>query len=98
MQKQLEELAIRCDRTPASMQGPLQEPVASSPLLGEPLTIQQVARLIGCSAWTIRHRHMHRGLPHFRSGPSAKLTFFRDQVVAWILEQQKKGGTRREPF
>jgi hypothetical protein len=60
--------------------------------LGEPLSIRQVARLIGCSAWTVRHAYLPQGLPHFRSGPKAKLVFFRTQVVAWILEQQKRGG------
>lgn len=60
--------------------------------LGEPLSIREVARLIGCSDWTIRHQHMSRGLPHFRSGPAGKLVFFRKQVVAWILQQQRKGG------
>ena len=60
--------------------------------LGEPLTIREVARLIGCSDWTVRNRHMAHGLPHFRSGPSGKLVFFRKQVVLWILQQQKKGG------
>lgn len=98
MQKGLKDLGFRGDLAPAPMQGPLQEACRSSLLLGEPLTIRQVAQLIGCSAWTVRHCHMHRGLPYFRSGPSAKLTFYRDQVIAWILEQQKKGGTRRESF
>jgi hypothetical protein len=60
--------------------------------LGEPLSIREVARVIGCSDWTVRHRHIPRGLPHFRSGPSGKLVFFRKQVVAWILQQQRKGG------
>jgi hypothetical protein len=60
--------------------------------LGEPLSIQEAARLMGCSDWTIRHRHMPQGLPHFRSGPAGKLVFYRNQVVRWILQQQKKGG------
>ena len=60
--------------------------------LGEPMSIQEAARLIGCSAWTVRHRHMPLGLPHFRSGPMGKLVFYRNQVVRWILQQQKKGG------
>jgi hypothetical protein len=60
--------------------------------LGEPLGVREAARLIGCSAWTVRHRHMPLGLPHFRSGPSGKLVFYRNQVVRWILQQQKKGG------
>lgn len=60
--------------------------------LGEPLSISQVARVIGCSDWTVRHRHMPHGLPHFRSGPAGKLVFFKKQVVKWILDQQKRGG------
>jgi hypothetical protein len=98
MRKELKSLALCFDRTPVAVQEPLQEAHSGRLPLGEPLTIRQAAQLIGCSAWTIRHRHMLRGLPHFRSGPSAKLIFYRDQVVAWILDQQKKGGQRREPF
>ena len=56
--------------------------------LGEPLNIRQVARLIGCSVWSVRQRHVRHGLPHFRSSPSGKLIFYRDQVVAWLLENQ----------
>ena len=64
----------------------------SSDTLGEPLSIREVARLIGCSAWTVRHSYLPQGLPHFRSGPAGKLVFYRNQVVAWILQQQRKGG------
>jgi hypothetical protein len=60
--------------------------------LGEPLGVREVAELLGCSDWTVRHRHLPHGLPHFRSGPSGKLVFFRRQVIAWILNQQRKGG------
>ena len=60
--------------------------------LGEPLGIREVARVIGCSAWTVRHRYLPQGLPHFRSGPMGKLVFYRNQVIQWILQQQKKGG------
>jgi hypothetical protein len=60
--------------------------------LGPPLGIREVAAMLGCSPWTVRQQHMPRGLPHFRSGPNGKLVFFRDQVVAWILTQQRKGG------
>jgi hypothetical protein len=59
--------------------------------LGEPLAIRDVAELIGCSDWTVRQKHIPRGLPHFRSGPSGKLVFYRKQVVAWILRQQRGG-------
>jgi hypothetical protein len=60
--------------------------------LGEPLSIAQVARVIGCSAWTVRHRYLPQGLPHLRSGPMGKLVFYRNQVIQWILQQQRKGG------
>jgi hypothetical protein len=64
----------------------------SDGILGPPLSIREVARMLGVSPWTIRQQHLPRGLPHFRSGPNGKLVFFRDQVVAWIITQQKKGG------
>ena len=57
--------------------------------LGEPLSITQVAKLIGCSPWTVRQCHMPRGLPHFRSGANGKLIFYRDQVIRWIQLKQK---------
>ena len=60
--------------------------------LGEPLTIREVASLLGCSAWTVRHSYLPMGLPHLRSGPLGKLIFYRAQVVRWILQHQKKGG------
>jgi hypothetical protein len=60
--------------------------------LGEPLGVREVARLIGCSTWTVRHRYLSQGLPHLRSGPMGKLVFYRNQVIQWILQQQKKGG------
>ena len=64
--------------------------------LGTPLSIRDVARLIGCSAWTVRQKFIPLGLPHLRSGPSGRLTFFSNQVVAWVLaQQQRKGGNRR---
>jgi len=61
-------------------------------ILGEPMTIREVAGLIGCSAWTVRHRYLPQGLPHLRTGPMGKLLFYRNQIVAWILQQQRKGG------
>lgn len=60
--------------------------------LGEPLSIRKTAELIGCSPWTVRQTHLPNGLPCFRSRPSGKLIFYRDQVVAWILREQQKGG------
>ncbi|MGC9224927.1 MAG: hypothetical protein ACP5E2_13450 [Terracidiphilus sp.] len=59
--------------------------------LGEPLGIREAAGILGCSTWTVRHRYLPQGLPHFRSGPLGKLIFFRNQVVQWILREQRKG-------
>ena len=70
---------------------PVGKPVGYRPLddpLGEALTVHEVSRLLGCSAWTVRNRHMRRGLPHFRVGGTGKLVFYRGQVTRWILEQQ----------
>jgi len=60
------------------------------PPLGIPLNIREVARMIGCSPWTVRQTLIPRGLPVFRSGASGKLIFYRDQVVRWI--EQIQGG------
>ena len=63
--------------------------------LGAPLSIREVALILGCSAWTVRQKHMPQGMPHFRSGRQGKLVFFRDQVIRWILSCQQKGGIRK---
>lgn len=60
--------------------------------LGPPLSIGQVARLLGCSPWSVRNTWIPKGLPFFRSGASSKLIFFEAQVVRWIERQQAKGG------
>jgi len=60
-------------------------------ILGEPLAITEVARLIGCSVWTVRQRYLPSGLPYFRIGKIGRLTFYRNQVVKWILENQITG-------
>jgi hypothetical protein len=57
--------------------------------LGEPMSIGQVAKLFGCSVWTVRQRYLPSGLPYFRIGSTGKLLFYRKQVVQWILEKQK---------
>jgi hypothetical protein len=72
-----------------------QRPEPTDNPLGVPLSIREVAQLIGCSAWTVRQQYVPQGLPHLRSGPSGKLIFYREQVVRWILEHQQKGGIRR---
>jgi hypothetical protein len=61
--------------------------------LGAPLSINEVARLIGCSPWTVRHRYLPVGLPYVRIGPAGKLIFYTNQIVRWLLRQQQKGGT-----
>jgi len=62
--------------------------------LGEPIGIVEVARLIGCSVWTVRQRCIPQGLPHFRATPRGKLIFFRQQVIHWVVaRQRRKGGT-----
>lgn len=60
-------------------------------VLGEPLAITEVARLLGCSVWTVRQRYLPSGLPYFRIGKAGKITFYRNQVVQWILENQISG-------
>ena len=82
-------------RTSLGQSYPRHYPGSENPL-GAPLSIKDVARLIGCSAWTVRQKFIPLGLPHLRSGPSGRLTFFSNQVVAWVLaQQQRKGGNRR---
>jgi excisionase family DNA binding protein len=63
-------------------------------MLGKPLSITEVAQLLGCSTWTVRQQHIRHGLPHFRSSPNGRLVFFREQVVRWVLEQQEKESSR----
>jgi len=88
----LAESQARHSATPG---GEIREPIKSNRgPLGEPLSIREAAKLIGCSAWTVRQSHVPHGLPCFRSGPSGKFIFYRDQVIAWILQQQQKKGGR----
>jgi|GEM_PF-1015899 len=66
--------------------------------LGEPIGIRQVARLLGCSVWTVRQRYVPQGLPHVRSSAAGRLVFFRTQVINWTLKRQQfhtKGGETR---
>jgi hypothetical protein len=65
---------------------------ASDEVLGAPMGIHEVARLIGCSPWTVRQKFLPQGLPHFRMTDTGKLIFYRDQVIRWVLSQQQKGG------
>jgi hypothetical protein len=61
-------------------------------LLGEPLSIREVACLIGCSVWTLRQRYLPAGLPHLRMRPNGKLIFYKTQIIQWLLTEQQKGG------
>ena len=64
--------------------------------LGEPMSIREVAKVFGCSEWTIRQQYLPRGLPHFRLSPAGKLLFFHNQIVRWVVEiQRQKGGMIR---
>lgn len=56
--------------------------------LGEPLTIGEAARLIGCSSWTVRQQCLRQGLPHWRASRTGRLIFYRNQVVRWLIEKQ----------
>ena len=60
--------------------------------LGEALAIREVAKLIGCSVWTVRHRFIPDGLPHLRTGRTGKLLFYKNQIIRWLLREQQKGG------
>lgn len=80
-----------CPTQPDAPGGQPTPPGAAS-RLGQPLDIRQVAGLIGCSPWSVRHTWIPRGLPHLRSGASGKLIFYTDQVVRWI--ENRQGGKR----
>ena len=73
--------------------GKAQRPVRRT--LGEPLSIDQVAELLGCSPWTVRQTLLPRGIPHFRFSASGRLIFFWDQVIRWIENQQQGGETTK---
>jgi hypothetical protein len=56
--------------------------------LGTPLDIRQVARLIGCSVWTVRQTLIPKGLPHFRITTLGRLIFYEDQIIRWVEKKQ----------
>lgn len=58
--------------------------------LGTPLDIRQVARLIGCSVWTVRQTLIPKGLPHFRFTTLGRLIFYEDQIIRWIEKKQSE--------
>jgi len=59
-------------------------------VLGEPLSIREVSRLIGCSVWTVRQQCLPQGLPHFRVSRTGRLIFYRNQVIRWLIHNQKE--------
>jgi len=86
--------AFRAD--PLGHSHPQQYPQSPGPLaepLGTPLTIREVAAIIGCSPWTVRQRYLSEGLPHHRLSRTGKLIFYRNQVIRWVLARQQKGGS-----
>lgn len=60
--------------------------------LGVPLSIKEVAALIGVSVWTVRQRYLPAGIPHSRATPQGKLLFYKNQIITWLLKRQRKGG------
>ena len=64
--------------------------------LGEPLSIEQVAKLIGCSPWTVRQKLIPQGLPVMRFASNGKLIFYREQVLRWIAARQQQQGGRQK--
>jgi hypothetical protein len=72
------------------------EEALHGPPLGTPLTIEDVADLLGCSPWTVRQKYLPQGLPHLRASASGKLVFFRarSSVGFWNdSNNHMKGGT-----
>jgi len=49
--------------------------------LGEPMDVEDVAELLGCSVWTIRQRYLPAGLPHIRASARGRFIFFHKQVI-----------------
>jgi hypothetical protein len=79
---------------PVGLPAPSETRRPDASVLGEPLSIAEVAALIGCSSWTVRQKYVPAGLPHFRSGPNGKLIFYKNQIIDWLLERQRKGGMK----
>jgi hypothetical protein len=75
-------------REPGPIPGPPGVVFRPAATLGPPLNIQDVAGMLGCSPWTVRQTLIPRGLPHFRFRASGRLTFYQDQVIRWIENQQ----------
>lgn len=61
--------------------------------LGPPMTIREVASMIGCSVWSVRQKLIpSEGLPHVRLAPRGRIVFYQKQVEAWLLRKQKLQG------
>jgi excisionase family DNA binding protein len=61
--------------------------------LGPPMSIKEVAAMIGCSVWTVRQRLIpETGLPHVRLAPRGRIIFYRYQVEEWLRFRQKIQG------
>jgi hypothetical protein len=63
--------------------------------LGIPLSIAEVARMIGCSPWSVRQTLIPQGLPHLRFKANGRLIFYQGQVIRWIERQQEGGRTTK---
>ncbi len=67
---------------------PVEKTVPFDTRLGPPLTLAEVAKLIGYSPWSVRQTLLRRGLPYVRFGANGRLIFYQNQVVRWIERQQ----------
>lgn len=72
---------------------PQHNPGGDDPL-GAPISIREVAQLLGCSPWTVRQKYLPQGLPCLRPSRSGKLIFYKNQITRWILLRQQKGIAR----
>jgi hypothetical protein len=73
---------------PEAMPAPQDSSAIDFEAPGDPLNIREVAKLIGCSVWTVRQRCLRQGLPHFRASRTGRLIFYRNQVIRWLIHNQ----------
>lgn len=92
-ERRISSKTLGISEVPPGQSYPQQYPHDGDPL-GAPISIREVAHVLGVSPWTVRQKYMPQGLPHLRSGPQGKLVFYHQQVIRWILERQKKGGAK----
>jgi len=64
---------------------------ASSQDLGQPLTLRQVAAVLGVSPWSVRQTWLRLGLPFVRAGRRGRFIFFQKEVERFLRNLQ--GGT-----